>query len=37
VDVFGNDAIECHVFDVLHFHAMGASVVSLLVTEPSAY
>jgi hypothetical protein len=34
-DVLGNDAIECHVFDVLH--AVGASVISLLAMEPSAH
>jgi hypothetical protein len=36
-DVFSNDAINCHVFDILHLHAMGAYVVGLLVTELSAY
>jgi hypothetical protein len=37
MDVFGNNAIECHVFDVLHLYAVGASVVSLLAMEPSAH
>jgi hypothetical protein len=37
VNVFGNDAIKCHVFDVLPLYAVGASVVSLLATEPSAH
>jgi hypothetical protein len=37
MDVFGNNTIECHMFDILHLHAVGASVVSLLVMEPSAH
>jgi hypothetical protein len=36
-DVFGNNAIECHMFNVPHLHAVGASVVSLLAMEPNAY
>jgi hypothetical protein len=35
--LFGNDAIKCHEFDVLHFHAVGASVVGLFAIEPSAH
>jgi hypothetical protein len=36
-DVFGNDAIEYYVFDILHLHAVGASVVGLFAMEPSAH
>jgi hypothetical protein len=36
-DVLGYTAVVCHVLDVLHLHAMGASVTGVLAAKPGAH